>query len=844
MKHKLNMLYFPFFDRKEDLQDAIARSVWYLSCMDELEGIYFPTYITDLDFEVPDYLDPTIGDMYPQIKDRINFVSPDNRWDLDDIYHKSDIILQWKVDTYPSPEWKARIEEQTDNVFFRGYVEGMSRKQLYIVDKDNERFEGSLYTKIGMANQVNRGKVISRLKHYMLKLMDRLSDTDKAYVFGTGPTADLYPEFDFSDGVSIICNSIILDESLMEHVKPKVIAFADPIFHFGCSRYAHSFRETLLEAVEKYDLSIVIPFNYHRLFTHNLPGIKSRVYSIPMSSKHPVNLNLKKDFYIKSISNILTLLMMPIACTISDNINMIGFDGRKTADNRYFWKHNPKTQFYDKMDNIKQVHPAFFDIDYNAYYTKHQQTLEEWLDKGKEDGKTFRMLTPSYIPSLRRFYEFRGKHYEWDFYPSVTIVMPYYGIRTSIRSAVDSVLKLKHYENWELLIVCDEYDNETKDMLQSIQELDKRIVLVYSDSKDITYALNKGIIEAKGKYITFLEPECIYYPDSLAMRMEELIDKDYDAVFCTAMMVDDELNELGWIKECDNDMVSFLQMHKTPFHVNTVIIKKDKLIDDITFSQNNPLTLYWDIYQRLARKGVVFHNVKGAFIGYRQDRYIRLEDAYTSKEEVIGMLYKEDERIKHPKPEYSKGLVYANMLYHKQERLIKLVLSQILYGKEKTSTNLSRDLSPVLLYLILMDLDKMIIILKDIIAKVFECHIDEWVAKLYENKDRLIEGLLELISEREDANEFDFVNDIELNILINRLIESERQRISNIKSEQNKKDKEIVRLKNELKTIKDNPKYKFIDKIVKIVNKIPLVRKIAKKVFKLIKGSGKGKKNG
>ena len=41
------------------------------------------------------------------------------------------------------------------------------------------------------------------------------------------------------------------------------------------------------------------------------------------------NSNLLKNFYIKGSGNILTLLMLPIAFSLYDEIMLAGFDGRK-----------------------------------------------------------------------------------------------------------------------------------------------------------------------------------------------------------------------------------------------------------------------------------------------------------------------------------------------------------------------------------------------------------------------------------------------------------------------------------------------------------------------------------
>ena len=98
----------------------------------------------------------------------------------------------------------------------------------------------------------------------------------------------------------------------------------------------------------------------------------------------------------------LTYLMLPLAATFADDIGILGCDGRPRSDSGYFWSHNRNTQIHDKLANIREVHPAFFAIDYDEYYDEHIETLEEQLQEGEAQGRRFRCLSFSHIPPLQR----------------------------------------------------------------------------------------------------------------------------------------------------------------------------------------------------------------------------------------------------------------------------------------------------------------------------------------------------------------------------------------------------------------------------------------------------------
>ena len=81
---------------------------------------------------------------------------------------------------------------------------------------------------------------------------------------------------------------------------------------------------------------------------------------------------------------------------------MIGYDGRKIEESTYFWGHDKDSQFNEKMNDVKLAHPAFFDIDYNAYYFEHCKVLERWLSTAENLGFKFCNLTFSNIPALQK----------------------------------------------------------------------------------------------------------------------------------------------------------------------------------------------------------------------------------------------------------------------------------------------------------------------------------------------------------------------------------------------------------------------------------------------------------
>ena len=225
---------------------------------------------------------------------------------------------------------------------------------------------------------------------------------EKSYVFLTGPSINEAYKYDYSNGLKIVCNSIIKDRDLMNHIKPDLLVFADPVFHFGPSKYAYKFREMMVEAVTDFDMLIAVPESYMPLLVSHFPQLNERIIGVKLLNSAQFMFPSEDCIAVKGTANILTLLMLPFASALSNCIILLGSDGRQKNEN-YFWKHNEKVQFNDLMETVFNTHPSFFrDRVYTDYYETHCNLMEDFMDYGESCGLKYFSLTDSYIPALKK----------------------------------------------------------------------------------------------------------------------------------------------------------------------------------------------------------------------------------------------------------------------------------------------------------------------------------------------------------------------------------------------------------------------------------------------------------
>ena len=250
--------------------------------------------------------------------------------------------------------------------------------------------------------------VASRQRFDELRLRIASEGHGRAYVFGTGPSLGNALTRDWSDGVRVVCNTIVRDPALCRHINPHLIVAGDGIYHFGFTEFACAFRRDLRARLqESPELPFIYPAEFDLVVRRDLAGLEEQLIPVPVGTHATLHDSFDGRFALPSMGNVLNLLLLPVGCALSKRVGLWGFDGRAPAD-RLFWANSPSQSYTELLPTLQAAHPAFFDHhvpkhDPEKYLRSvHGDVLEHALAQAEVAGWCFEMLHPTWTETLAR----------------------------------------------------------------------------------------------------------------------------------------------------------------------------------------------------------------------------------------------------------------------------------------------------------------------------------------------------------------------------------------------------------------------------------------------------------
>ncbi|MFE4238724.1 glycosyltransferase family 2 protein [Peribacillus butanolivorans] len=161
----------------------------------------------------------------------------------------------------------------------------------------------------------------------------------------------------------------------------------------------------------------------------------------------------------------------------------------------------------------------------------------------------------------------------------VSIITPMFNSEKYIVEAITSVINQSH-QNWEMIIIDDCSTDNSKKIVEKYKKEDPRIKLIIQhDNTGVAVARNRGIREAKGKYLAFLDSDDIWPKMKLSKQIEFMEKKNCAFSFTSYEIMNDSGEMTGKVIKVPEKVNYQELLRGNIIGCLTVLIDLDKVSD-------------------------------------------------------------------------------------------------------------------------------------------------------------------------------------------------------------------------------------------------------------------------
>jgi len=181
--------------------------------------------------------------------------------------------------------------------------------------------------------------------------------------------------------------------------------------------------------------------------------------------------------------------------------------------------------------------------------------------------------------------------------PQISVIMPAYNAAPFISASIDSVLKQK-YSDFELIVVNDGSTDNTKEIVGKIK--DERLKYIEKSNGGLPSARNAGLIEARGKYIAYLDSDDFFLEDHLGSLWTFMRDNNLAFAYAKGLMANGQGERTGSMGEVfDKEKLEYCC-----YFISDMVMHRRDCLERVGRWDEGPELRYchedWDFFLRMA----------------------------------------------------------------------------------------------------------------------------------------------------------------------------------------------------------------------------------------------------
>jgi glycosyltransferase involved in cell wall biosynthesis len=204
----------------------------------------------------------------------------------------------------------------------------------------------------------------------------------------------------------------------------------------------------------------------------------------------------------------------------------------------------------------------------------------------------------------------------------ISIIIPTFNTANYLPSAIDSVLLNIAAVEYEVLVVDDGSTDNTREIIQSYI-VKQSIRYISQENRGLAAARNTGIRAARGEYIVFLDSDDIILPEKLSIQSTYLDQHpEIDLVYSQSewFIENDFSNTMSVNFPIYEGNVADKLFFGNFVHVNSVMVRKEKILALGLFDETLRELEDWDLWLRMVLSGSRFGFTPGVLSKVRLRR--------------------------------------------------------------------------------------------------------------------------------------------------------------------------------------------------------------------------------
>lgn len=227
----------------------------------------------------------------------------------------------------------------------------------------------------------------------------------------------------------------------------------------------------------------------------------------------------------------------------------------------------------------------------------------------------------------------------------ISIVVPVYNAAAFIRQTMEMV-QAQTYTDWELILVDDCSKDNSCEVIEAYlkDKPDERIRLIKKEKNEgAALSRNRGIQEAKGRYIAFLDADDVWLSYKLQTQIDFMKKNEAGFVFSAYEFGDENAVGTGRIVHVPECLTYKKALSRTVIFTTTVLLDTEKISRDLIYMPNVPSedsATWWQIL----RAGHVAKGIDEVLAIYRRPGKSLSSNKFKAIQR-IWYLYREVEKL-------------------------------------------------------------------------------------------------------------------------------------------------------------------------------------------------------